>query len=157
MTFKDLLFRAGFMNFGKLNRKAATEFLHVTERTLDRWIKEDCPCQRAVDLLNVRINGTILIRSEWDGFYICREGRLVTPRGNKYHPDYINKLDFLQRTMRYQESQVASLEQQIEYLNDLVKASEQLKSIGNDLIQLSDKFRFKDAVLRYKKEKNKSA
>ena len=37
-NFKQLLFRAGFMNFGKLDRKAAMDFLAIkTERTLDLW------------------------------------------------------------------------------------------------------------------------
>jgi len=34
-TVKNLLFRAGFMNFGKLDRKATMEFLLInSERTL---------------------------------------------------------------------------------------------------------------------------
>ena len=36
--FKALLFRAGFMNFGKLDRKAICDFLLVPERTLERWL-----------------------------------------------------------------------------------------------------------------------
>ena len=36
-NFKQLLFRAGFMNFGKLDRRAAMEFLFInSERTL-QW------------------------------------------------------------------------------------------------------------------------
>lgn len=48
-TFKNLLFRAGFMNFGKLDRKATMEFLLInSERTLERWVSTNKPCPRAV-------------------------------------------------------------------------------------------------------------
>ena len=66
--FKTLLFRAGFMNFGKLDRKQACTFLHVTERTLDRWIMNNKPCPRAVDLLTARIEGTVSTKEQWKDF-----------------------------------------------------------------------------------------
>ncbi|WP_462154548.1 hypothetical protein [Pseudoalteromonas piscicida] len=153
MTFNDLLFRAGFMNFGNINKKEASKYLHVTPRTLNRWIKDDNPCPRAVDLLKVRIDGIMCIREEWKDFSIDRESRLVTPRGAKYDASYINKIDFLQRSNHFHESRAAALEHQIKYLQDLVKASEQLKSMGNELINLSDRFKFQDAMLRYQNSK----
>lgn len=158
--FKTLLFRAGFMNFGKLDRKGATAFLHVTERTLDRWILNNTPCPRAVDLLTARIEGTVSTKEQWKDFKICRDGYLWTPRGHRYDADYLNKLDFLQRSNNWHESRAASLEAEIKHLQDLVDASDMLKSMGKDLIELSDKFRFKQAVLRYRREreqKEKSA
>ena len=126
----------------------------MTARTLNRWIQDDNPCPRAVDLLKVRINGLMSVRAEWDGFYIDRESRLVTPRGCKYHADYINKIDFLQRSNRWHESRAEILEQQIQHLQDLVQASEQLKSMGNELIELSDKFKFREAKLAYERKIN---
>lgn len=59
-NFKQLLFRAGFMNFGKLDRKAAMDFLAIkTERTLERWIADNKPCPRAVAMLEQRISGAV--------------------------------------------------------------------------------------------------
>ncbi|GAB0111905.1 hypothetical protein [Pseudoalteromonas distincta] len=70
-TFKNLLFRAGFMNFGKLDRRAAMEFLLMnSERTLERWISTNKPCPRAVRMLEQRINGGMSLHKDWDGFYI---------------------------------------------------------------------------------------
>ena len=66
----------------------------------------------------------------------------------------------MQRSNNWHESRAAQLEAEIKHLHDLVDASEMLKSIGKDLIELSDKFRFKQAVLWYRKEraqKEKSA
>lgn len=148
--FKQLLFRAGFMNFGKLDRRAAMTFLFInSERTLERWIAENKPCPRAVAMLEQRCNGGMALHESWAGFYICRDGYLWTPRGKRYEPSYINKLDFLQSSVRYNESHVKALEGQINHLHDLVAASETLKTIGNDLIKMSDKFALKDIVMKY--------
>ncbi|MBQ4860350.1 hypothetical protein J8L98_01430 [Pseudoalteromonas sp. MMG013] len=155
--FKQLLFRAGFMNFGKLDRKGAAKFMYTTERTLDRWITTNKPCPRAVHMLNSRIDGIISNRKEWNGFHICRDGYLWTPRGHRYDALYLNKIDFLQRSNRMHESNAATLQMQIDHLQELVEASDVLKSMGNDLIAMSDKFRFKQAVMHYRAKKEKSA
>ena len=152
--FKQLLFRAGFMNFGKLDRRAAMDFLLInSERTLERWISENKPCPRAVRMLEQRIKGMVSMHKEWDGFSICRDGYLWTPSGNRYEPSYINKIDFLQRSVRYNENHVLALQQQIDHLNDLVKASDTLKAIGYDLINMSDKFKLKEIVKKYEGKK----
>lgn len=148
--FKLLLFRAGFMNFGKLDRKAIMGFLFIkSERTLERWVQTNNPCPRAVAMLEARIRGGIANHKSWDGFYICRDGYLWTPRGKRYEPSYINKIDFLQSSVRYKESEIDSLKQQIAYLHDLVEASETLKAIGSDLIKMGDQLAIKDVVLKY--------
>ncbi|MFC0117400.1 hypothetical protein ACFFK7_05665 [Pseudoalteromonas xiamenensis] len=54
--FKTLLFRAGFMNFGKLDGKSACEFLLVSERTFERWLSQGTPCPRAIRMLETRID-----------------------------------------------------------------------------------------------------
>ena len=148
--FKQLLFRAGFMNFGKLDRRAAMDFLLIkSERTLERWISTNNPCPRAIAMLESRINGSFTFHRSWDGFFICRDGYLWTPRGKRYEPTTINKIDFLQRSVRYNESETESLKQQIAHLHDLVQASETLKTIGNDLIKMGDQLALKDIVLKY--------
>ncbi|WP_462163044.1 hypothetical protein [Pseudoalteromonas xiamenensis] len=63
--FKTLLFRAGFMNFGKLNRVQVCDFLCVSERTLERWIADNNPCPRALRLLELRIDGRISTHPAW--------------------------------------------------------------------------------------------
>ncbi|MCP5005672.1 MAG: hypothetical protein GY941_17315 [Planctomycetes bacterium] len=152
--FKQLLFRAGFMNFGKLDRRAAMDFLLInSERTLERWIKDNKPCPRAVRMLEQRIKGMVSMHKDWHGFSICRDGYLWTPSGNRYEPSYINKIDFLQRSVRYNENHVLALQQQIDHLNDLVKASDTLKAIGHDLINMSDKFKLKEIVKKYEGKK----
>ncbi|KPH92342.1 hypothetical protein AMS57_02110 [Pseudoalteromonas undina] len=149
-NFKQLLFRAGFMNFGKLDRRAVMEFLFInSERTLERWIKDNKPCPRAVAMLEQRIKGMVSMHKDWKEFSICRDGYLWTPSGNRYEPSYINKIDFLQRSVRYNENHVLALQQQIDHLNDLVKASDTLKAIGHDLINMSDQFKLKDIVIKY--------
>ncbi|WP_304635440.1 hypothetical protein [Pseudoalteromonas sp.] len=62
---------------------------------------------------------------------------------------FINKIEFLQRSVRDNESHVDALQAQIEHLYDLVEASETLKIIGNDLIKMSDQLALKDIVLKY--------
>ncbi|MAD77131.1 MAG: hypothetical protein CML20_20500 [Rheinheimera sp.] len=148
--FKQLLFRAGFMNFGRLDRRAAMDFLFIkSERTLERWIAENKPCPRAVAMLEQRIAGGVSFHKSWDGFYICRDGYLWTPRGKRYESSYISKIDFLQNSVRYNENHVIALQNQVNHLHDLVAASETLKTIGNDLIKMSDEFALKDIVLKY--------
>ncbi|WP_196857750.1 MULTISPECIES: hypothetical protein [Pseudoalteromonas] len=63
--------------------------------------------------------------------------------------NFINRIEFLQRSVRYNESHVDALQAQIEHLYDLVEASETLKIIGNDLIKMSDQLALKDIVLKY--------
>ncbi|MEL0642639.1 DUF3653 domain-containing protein, partial [Pseudoalteromonas aliena] len=72
------------------------------------------PCPRAVRMLEQRINRRISIHKDWDGFYICREGYLWTPRGKRYEPSYLNKIDILQSTVRYHERHVKKLQQKID-------------------------------------------
>ncbi|WP_017217406.1 hypothetical protein [Pseudoalteromonas sp. NJ631] len=155
--FKELLFRAGFMNFGKLNRKQVCEFLLVKERTLERWISQNKPCPRAVRMLEMRIDGRVSNHPEWREFRICRDGYLWTPRGLRYEPNYINKIDFLQKSTHYHEAQTIALQAEIDHLKDLVGSREKLKEMGRDLIEISDRFRFKDAMLRFEEKKDKSA
>ncbi|WP_350634462.1 DUF3653 domain-containing protein [Pseudoalteromonas sp. GW168-MNA-CIBAN-0100] len=154
-NFKNMLFRAGFMNFGKLDRRATMDFLYIkSERTLERWIKDNNPCPRAVVMLEQRINGGMSLHKDWDGYYICREGYLWTPRGHRYDAAYLNKIDFLQKSVRYNESHVQALQNKIDYLHELVEASATLKTIGNDLIKLSDQLTIKDIVLKYGDKKS---
>ena len=149
-NFKQLLFRAGFMNFGKLDRRTTMEFLHIkSERTLERWIANNTPCPRAVAMLEQRISGGMSMHKDWKGYYICREGYLWTPRGHRYDSSYLNKIDFLQKSVRYNESHVTALQNKIDYLHELVEASATLKNIGNDLIKLSDQLTIKDIVMKY--------
>ncbi len=159
--FKTLLFRAGFMNFGKLDRKSACEFLLVSERTFERWLSHGTPCPRAIRMLETRIDGRISNHPLWREFRICREGYLWTPRGLRYEPDYINKIDILQRTNRYHEGQAAVLAAEIQHLRDMVNARDKLREMGQDLIAISDKFKYKDAILKFEQyeaiEKDKSA
>jgi len=154
-NFKELLFRAGFMNFGKLDRKATMTFLHInSERTLERWIKDNKPCPRAVAMLEQKINGRVSLHADWQGFYICRDGLLWTPRGHRYNAAYLNKIDFLQKSVNYNESHVRALQNKIDYLHKLVQASDTLKTIGNDLIKLSDQLTIEEIVLKYGDKKS---
>ncbi|RZQ52079.1 hypothetical protein C1E23_16210 [Pseudoalteromonas phenolica] len=54
---------------------------------------------------------------------ICRDGYLWIPRGHRYDADYLNKLDFLQRSNNWHESRAALFEAEIKNLHDLVDAS----------------------------------
>ena len=148
--FKDLLFRAGFMNFGKLDKSAAKEFLQInSDRTLQRWLNDKSPCPRAIKMLEQRIEGSVSKHKDWNGFFICRDGYLWTPSGKRYQADYINKIDFLQRSVRYNESHVQSLQNQIAHLHEIVGASETLKAMGTDLINMSNQLAIKDVILKY--------
>lgn len=62
---------------------------------------------------------------------------------------FINKIEFLQRSVRYNESNVDALRAKIAHVYDLVEVSETLKIIGNDLIKMSDQLALKDIVLKY--------
>ncbi|WP_462151454.1 hypothetical protein [Pseudoalteromonas xiamenensis] len=156
--FKTLLFRAGFMNFGKLNRKSACEFLLVSERTFERWLSQGTPCPRAIRMLETRIDGRVSNHPAWRDFRICREGYLWTPRGLRYEPEYINKIYVLQRTNRYHEGQAVILNAEIDHLRDLVGSRDKLREMGRDLLAISDRFKYKDALLKFElMEKDKTA
>tara|TARA_B100000700_G_scaffold23245_1_gene22518 strand:- start:15512 stop:15997 length:486 start_codon:yes stop_codon:yes gene_type:complete len=150
--FKALLWRAGFHRTGKLDRKAAMAFLHIkSERTLERWLAGAEPCPRAVAMLEQRIAGYIPQSGAWNGFSICRNGKLWTPRGHSYDASYINKLDFIVRASRIYESQVVNLKAEIAALEKLVDTRERLKEMGHELVEMSDKLRL-EAMIRVFKD-----
>ncbi|QTH71661.1 hypothetical protein [Pseudoalteromonas xiamenensis] len=151
--FKTLLFRAGFMNFGKLERKAICEFLLVSERTLERWLSKNVPCPRAVKMLEIRIDGKVSNHPNWSNFKICRDGYLWTPSGKRYEAEYINKIDVLQRSNRYHEAQSLSLQNEITHLRNLVSVRTQLKEMGQYLIAISDRFKFEEAIANFSNHK----
>lgn len=155
--FKTLLFRAGFMNFGKLDRVRVCDFLCVSERTLERWISDNKPCPRALKLLEMRIDGRISTHPAWLDFKVCRDGYLWTPRGHRYDAAYINKLDFLQRSNRAHEAHTTQLQTEIDNLKDLVQASDRMRDIGKELITMSDRFKFRAVLFNYDTQKDKSA
>lgn len=150
-TFKDLLFKAGFMNFGKLKRKEICEFLHITERTLDRWISKNNACPRAVHMLKNKICGSVSLNKKWDGFFICRDGYLWTPRGLRLEPEYLDKIDFLQRSNQLNQNNAEDLMKELEHIDRLKEESKLIKVIGTELINLSDKLKSKKAISEIQK------
>ncbi|OHU85540.1 hypothetical protein BET10_08215 [Pseudoalteromonas amylolytica] len=58
----------------------------------------------------------------------------------------------LQRTTRYHENQTASLQAEIEHLRDIVGARDKLKEMRKDLIAISDRFTFKDTMLKFERD-----
>lgn len=149
--FSELLFKAGFMNFGKLQRKNICKFLHITERTLDRWISKNSPCPRAVQMLKGKIEGVISLDEKWNGFFICRDGYLWTPRGLRLEPEYLDKIDFLQRSNQLNQNNAEDLMRELEHIDRLKEESQIIKIIGTELINLSDKLKSKKAISEIKK------
>ena len=96
--FTWALRRAGFVNqLGLIDRKKCIDFLQVSERTLERWMKDNKPCPRALRLLEHYAKDT-MIHEKWKGFFVCRDGYLWTPDGDKFEPEFINKIRIMQRS-----------------------------------------------------------
>lgn len=65
----------------------------------------------------------------------------------------LSSLTMIEQTVRYNESHVDALQDQIEHLYHLVEASEPLKIIGNDLIKMSDHIDLKGIVFKSRDKK----
>lgn len=136
--FKMMLRKAGFVTRnGMLDRKAAIEYLDASERTLERWIKTNKPCKRALKLLEQKIAGGIIQAGRWQGFYICAEGYLWTPSGRKFEPNYLERVWILQQSTRFKDSTIVNLRAEIEHLKNLVNSRERIKEMGEELIDIS--------------------
>ncbi len=95
--FTWALRRAGFVNQqGLIDRKKCIDFLQVSERTLERWMKDNKPCPRAIRLLEHYAKDT-MIHEKWKGFFICRDGYLWTPDGDKFESEFISKIKIMQQ------------------------------------------------------------
>lgn len=77
VSFYNLLWRSGFVvtvgGLVAIDKHRACEYLHCSMRTLERWIKDDKPCPRAVALLE---HLPRLIPDEWTAAKFHR-GKLV--------------------------------------------------------------------------------
>ena len=65
-----------------------------------------------------------------------------------------NKIDFLHKSTHYHEAQTLALQAEIDHLKELVGSREKLRELGRDLIEISDRFKFKDAMLRFEQKKD---
>lgn len=147
--FKSALFRAGFVTSnGLIDRKAATDALGVSERTLERWIKTNKPHECAIKLLEERTNGGIPQYGPWRGYRICRDNYLWTPSGRRYDPTYLEKVWILQQSNRFKDSTIMNLRAEIEHLRTLVESRDRLKEIGNELIDISTNWDFATQLQR---------
>lgn len=136
--FKTVLRKAGFVTRnGMVDRKSAIDYLDASERTLERWIKTNKPCKRALKLLEQKIAGGIIQTGQWKGFYICCDGYLWTPSGRRFEPNYLERVWILQQSTRFKDSTIVNLRAEIEHLKSLVNSRERIKEMGEELIDIS--------------------
>lgn len=144
--FRQQLIKAGFHRFGLIDHKAATSFLHVSSRTLERWIADDKPCPRALALLDARLNGWIPQTDVWQGFYIDNDGNLNTPDGKRYPANYLRKVWIFQQNQLFQERTINALKDEVKALKNLSLMRERIKDMGQELIDISDTWKLLEKI-----------
>jgi hypothetical protein len=131
--FTWALRRAGFVNQqGLIDRKKCIDFLQVSERTLERWMKDNKPCPRALRLLEHYAKDT-MIHEKWKGFFVCRDGYLWTPDGDKFEPEFISKIRIMQRSAGYQQSQIMQQESKLENLKHLEIMKKEIAKLAGQI------------------------
>lgn len=78
-TFRQLLWRSGFTDFSMRGLENIARYLHVTPRTIRRWLHSDKPSKQAISLLEIK-QTTIRKSDLWDNF-VFRDNYLITPEG----------------------------------------------------------------------------
>lgn len=81
VSFKQMLWRSGFTDISVAGKQRIAKYLHVTPRTINRWLETDKPSKQAIELLNVK---KVNLRQSisWEGF-VFRDDYLVTPDGSR--------------------------------------------------------------------------
>ena len=132
--FKWALRRAGFVNGrGLIDRKKAMKFLSIkSERTLERWMNENNPCPRALKLLEHYSKDT-MVNEKWEGFFVCREGLLWTPQGDRFEPEFISKIRIMQRSAGYQQSQIMQQESKLKNLAHVEKMKNEIARLASEI------------------------
>jgi hypothetical protein len=131
--FTWALRRAGFVNQqGLIDRKKCIDFLQVSERTLERWMKDNKPCPRALRLLEHYAKDT-MIHEKWKGFFICRDGYLWTPDGDKFEPEFISKIRIMQRSAGYQQSQIMQQQGKLKNLAHVEKMKNEIARLASEI------------------------
>lgn len=80
-----MIFYAGFAKacntHARIDKSRVCEYLSVSKRTLERWIRTNDPRPRARTLLEVRYRGAIGWGEQWENVFINRDGLLQTETG----------------------------------------------------------------------------
>ena len=159
-TFEELIFYAGFAKasntYARVDKPRVCEYLSVSKRTLERWIKTNDPCPRARKLLEIRYQGAIGWGEQWKDVFIDRDGLLQTKTGG-YSLSDIENIKTLHQSLGFAQTQVLKGEMRIAKLEKLVRARERIGEIGDELKQISDELWHGEILEEYLQKRNKSA
>lgn len=159
-TFEELLFYAGFAKasntHARIDKPRVCEYLSVSKRTLERWIRTNDPCPRARTLLEVRYRGAIGWGEQWKDVFIDRDGFLQTSTGGYTLTD-IENITSLRQCLSFSQTQVHKGEMRISKLEKLVMARKRIGEIGDELKQISDELWHGEILEDYLRKRNKTA
>lgn len=159
-TFEELVFYAGFAKasntHARIDKPRVCEYLSVSKRTLERWIRTNDPCPRARTLLEVRYRGAIGWGEQWEHVFINRDGLLQTETG-AYSLSDIENIKTLHQSLSFSQTQVHKGEMKIAKLEKLVMARKRIGEIGDELKQISDELWHGEILEDYLRKRNKTA
>ena len=159
-SFEELIFYAGFAKASntqaRIDKKRVCDYLTVSQRTLERWIKTNEPCPRARTLLENRYSGAIGWGEQWQDVFINRDGLLQTDTG-AYSLGDIENITMLRQSLSFSQTQVHKGEMRIAKLEKLVMARKRIGEIGDELKQISDELWHGEILEDYLRKRNKTA
>ena len=98
ISFTNELWKAGFTLINPQSKIEIAEYLGITVRSVERYIKSDCAPKNKINLLRLK-RKNVLLNDNWDSFKI-NKNTLVTPNGHEYTPNDLLILKDLLRNFK---------------------------------------------------------
>lgn len=80
ISFRQLLWKSGFSDQSMKGIKEISEFLLVSERTIQRWMQNDRPSKQAISMLKNKENH---LNDFWRNYKIKKDS-IILPSGYSY-------------------------------------------------------------------------
>lgn len=130
-NFSRLCWQSGFISYTpgqhSLDKDALMVYLHVTRRTLNRWISGEPACPRALKLLKQRL---AQLNTGWDGFYYDRQNKLGHADWRlTYTPDQVRQLPELMRHAASAQSDIAMYKRKFDEVINIEAAQAQREAL----------------------------
>jgi hypothetical protein len=148
--FAQLLQIAGFVTSGRgfigIDKQRAQAFLCCDLSTLNRWLRSNNPCKRAVKLL---LNRERTLPDEWAGFEFSRRGELVHATfKNDVSAKTLLSIPYLFQDNSHKDTNLKQYQQLVDEMSDSSarhRAIEQIQSSINQLeLALIDTYLMQD-------------
>jgi hypothetical protein len=137
-SFAQLLQIAGFVTSGRgfigIDKQRALAFLYCDLSTLNRWLRSNNPCKRAVKLL---LNRERTLPDEWEGFQFSRRGELVHAQfKNPVSAKTLLSVPYLFRDNSDKETSIKQYQQLVNEMSDSSARHRAIEQIQSSIKQL---------------------